>query len=154
MVAAVPDEMCVPTLHHPPSVRRNVRSHPRTKCACPAPAAVPDEMCVPTLHQPPSVRRNVRSHAFGCLFVVVVGCHWGKTKTGFAGKKTYKNQWRFNIFAFRPHQAPSYSHHMCHLRLFDVEMAHIRPQSHPDDPNLTTSHPKWPKAAPKWPTSP
>ena len=33
-------------------------------------------------------------------------------------KKTYKNQWFFNISAFGPHQAPTYSHHTYHLLSF------------------------------------
>ena len=33
-------------------------------------------------------------------------------------KKTNLNLYFFNIFAFRPHQAPSYSHHTCHLKSF------------------------------------
>ena len=30
-------------------------------------------------------------------------------------KKTLKNQWFFNISAFGPHQARTYTHHTCHL---------------------------------------
>ena len=33
-------------------------------------------------------------------------------------KKTFKNQWNFNIFAFWPYQARTYTIHMCHLRFF------------------------------------
>ena len=33
-------------------------------------------------------------------------------------KKSFKNPHDFNIFAFRPHQAPTYTHHTCHLRSY------------------------------------
>ena len=36
----------------------------------------------------------------------------------WALQKCLKNQCFFNIFAFRPHPAPSYTHHTCHLRSF------------------------------------
>ena len=62
-------EMCVPSASR--SARRNVRSHTASN---PRPSG---EMCVPT-------------RLVVCLFVV--GCHWGKTKTGFAGKHFKKNQ--------------------------------------------------------------
>ena len=65
-------------------------------------------------------------------------------------KKSFKNQHFFSIFAFGPHQARTYTLHMCHLRPFDVEMAHIRLHSHPhakSDPKLT---PKSPQSSPGW----
>ena len=41
-------------------------------------------------------------------------------------QKSFKNQYFFNIFAFRLQQARTYTHHTCHLKLFDVELAQIK----------------------------
>ena len=40
------------------------------------------------------------------------------------------------MFTFWPHQARTNRHQSRHLRLFDVEMAQMRPQSHPHTPKV------------------
>ena len=56
----------------------------------------------------------------------------------------------FNISVFGHHQARAYSHHICHIRLFDVEIAQIRFRNHLHMPNVTPKRPQSdPKATPK-----
>ena len=79
---------------------------------------------------------------------------WGPQGSFDPFKKSFKNQYFFNIFAFRPHQARTYTHHTCHLMLFDVEFVQIMLQSPPpyakNGPKVTPkSIPKWPQIEPK-----
>ena len=80
--AAVPAEICVRTLPHPPSARRNVHSHT-------------DEMCMPSASR--SARRNVRSQIllmtcwqplYMLILYLALQIVYGKTKT----KKTKNEQ--------------------------------------------------------------
>ena len=59
------------------------------------------------VYPPPSPSQTDRA---GCFFALLD--YFGLL---CPSKKTYKNQLIFNIFAFWPHQAPTYMHHTCHL---------------------------------------